>query len=79
MLCPAGFHTFDYARHFLSCCARMLGIEHVTRRGSIVMEYFGREVGVKIMPTGVKPERFLGGFDWGDTQWRRGELVSQVG
>ena len=57
----------------------MLGIEHVTRRGSIVMEYFGRDVSVKIMPTGVKPERFLGGFDWGDTQWRRGELASQVG
>ena len=43
------------------------------------MEYFGRDVSVKIMPTGVKPERFLGGFDWGDTQWRRGELTSQVG
>ncbi|CAI5467532.1 unnamed protein product [Closterium sp. Yama58-4] len=23
-----GFHTFDYARHFLSCCSRMLGLEY---------------------------------------------------
>ena len=48
----AGFHTFDYARHFLSCCARMLGLEHKTSRGSIIIEYYGRDVGIKIMPTG---------------------------
>lgn len=74
----AGFHTFDYARHFLSCCSRMLGLEHVTSRGSIMLEYYGRNVGVKIMPTGVKPERFLSGFAWQDTIWRRGELLSQA-
>lgn len=52
-----GFHTFDYARHFLSCCSRMLGLEHHTRRGSIVVEYFGRKVSIKILPIGVKPRR----------------------
>ena len=56
----------------------MLGLEHVTARGAIQMEYYGRNVGVKIMPTGVKPERFLGAFKWQDTIWRRGELKSQV-
>ena len=74
----AGFHTFDYARHFMSCCSRMLGLEHVASRGSISIEYYGRDVGIKIMPTGVKPERFLNGFGWQDTIWRRGELMSQV-
>ena len=74
----AGFHTFDYARHFLSCCSRMLGLEHITARGAIQLEYYGRNVGVKIMPTGVKPERILSGFEWQDTIWRRGELKSQV-
>jgi hypothetical protein len=49
---PPGFHTFDYARHFLSCCSRMLGLEHQTARGSISVEYYGRNVGIKIMPTG---------------------------
>ena len=73
-----GFHTFDYARHFLSCCSRMLGLEHVTSRGSIMMEYYGRNVGVKILPTGVKPERFLSALSWQDTVWRRGELLDQV-
>lgn len=52
-----GFHTFDYARHFLSCCARMLGLEHRTARGSISVEYYGRNVGVKIMPTGARRSR----------------------
>jgi trehalose 6-phosphate synthase/phosphatase len=48
----AGFHTFDYARHFLSCASRMLGLEHETLRGAISIEYYGRNVGIKIMPTG---------------------------
>ncbi|KAK4392655.1 putative alpha,alpha-trehalose-phosphate synthase [UDP-forming] 11 [Sesamum angolense] len=28
-----GFHTFDYARHFLSCCSRMLGLDYQSKRG----------------------------------------------
>ena len=72
-----GFHTFDYARHFLSCCSRMLGLEHKTSRGSIIVEYYGRDVGIKIMPTGVKPERLLAACSWPDTAWRRGELAAQ--
>ncbi|XP_020272721.1 probable alpha,alpha-trehalose-phosphate synthase [UDP-forming] 7 [Asparagus officinalis] len=48
-----GFHTFDYARHFLSCCSRMLGIEYQSKRGYIGLEYFGRTVGIKIMPVGI--------------------------
>ena len=72
-----GFHTFDYARHFLSCCSRMLGLEHKTSRGSIILEYYGRDVGIKIMPTGVKPERLLAACAWSDTIWRIGELQAQ--
>ena len=56
----------------------MLGLEHVTSRGSIMIEYYGRDIGVKIMPTGVNPDRFLSGFEWEDTIWRRGELLTQV-
>ncbi|CAA7398674.1 unnamed protein product [Spirodela intermedia] len=48
-----GFHTFDYARHFLSCCSRMLGIDHRSKRGFIGLEYYGRIVGIKILPVGV--------------------------
>ena len=43
-----------------------------------MIEYYGRDIGVKIMPTGVNPDRFLSGFEWEDTIWRRGELLTQV-
>lgn len=36
----------------------MLGIEHKTSRGSIVVEYYGRNVGIKILPTG-KYKKFM--------------------
>ncbi|XP_060972920.1 probable alpha,alpha-trehalose-phosphate synthase [UDP-forming] 11 [Cannabis sativa] len=48
-----GFHTFDYARHFLSCCSRMLGLDYQSKRGYIGLEYYGRTVGIKILPVGI--------------------------
>ncbi|KAI0511248.1 hypothetical protein KFK09_011873 [Dendrobium nobile] len=48
-----GFHTFDYARHFLSCCSRLLGLHYESKRGYIGLEYYGRTVTVKILPAGV--------------------------
>ncbi|KAK4255667.1 hypothetical protein QN277_008639 [Acacia crassicarpa] len=48
-----GFHTFDYARHFLSCCSRMLGLEYQSKRGYLGLEYYGRTISIKIMPVGV--------------------------
>lgn len=41
---------------------------------SPLQEYYGRNVGVKIMPTGVNCDRLLAGLQWRDTIWRRGEL-----
>ncbi len=46
-----GFHTFDYARHFLSCCSRMLGLAYASQRGMLGIEYYGRKIGIKICPT----------------------------
>lgn len=54
-----GFHTFDYARHFISCCSRMLGLDHHTKRGSILMTYYGRDVHLKILPTCAHPKTNL--------------------
>ncbi|KAK7317199.1 hypothetical protein RJT34_01214 [Clitoria ternatea] len=48
-----GFHTFDYARHFLSCCSRMLGLEYESKRGYLGLEYFGRTIFIKILPAGI--------------------------
>ncbi|GMI89133.1 trehalose phosphatase/synthase 11, TREHALOSE-6-PHOSPHATE SYNTHASE 11 [Hibiscus trionum] len=48
-----GFHTFDYARHFLSCCRRILGLHSESNRGHIALEYYGRPVTIKILPAGI--------------------------
>ncbi|KAL3532914.1 hypothetical protein ACH5RR_006435 [Cinchona calisaya] len=48
-----GFHTFDYARHFLSCCSRMLGLYYQSKRGYIELDYYGRTVSIKILPVGI--------------------------
>ncbi|KAG0501963.1 hypothetical protein HPP92_002035 [Vanilla planifolia] len=48
-----GFHTFDYARHFLSCCSRMLGLTYQSHRGYIELDYYGRTVSIKILPAGI--------------------------
>lgn len=48
-----GFQTFDYARHFLSCCSRMLGLDYESKRGHIGLDYYGRTVFIKILPVGV--------------------------
>jgi len=69
-----GFHTFDYARHFLSCCSRMLGLEYESKRGNIGLEYYGRTVGIKIMPVGIHMGQFNASLGLADTKWRIGEL-----
>lgn len=72
-----GFHTFDYARHFLSCCSRMLGLEYQSKRGYIGLEYYGRTVGIKIMPSGIHMGQIESVLRLADKEWRVGELKQQ--
>ncbi|XP_033517052.1 probable alpha,alpha-trehalose-phosphate synthase [UDP-forming] 7 isoform X2 [Nicotiana tomentosiformis] len=72
-----GFHTFDYARHFLSCCSRMLGLEYQSKRGYIGLEYYGRTVGIKIMPVGIHMGQIETVLQLADREWRVGELKQQ--
>ncbi|XWS18539.1 hypothetical protein CRYUN_Cryun32bG0053500 [Craigia yunnanensis] len=72
-----GFHTFDYARHFLSCCSRMLGLEYQSKRGYIGLEYYGRTIGIKIMPVGIHMEQIESVLRLADKEWRVGELEQQ--
>ncbi|MCO5552000.1 hypothetical protein L7F22_005508 [Adiantum nelumboides] len=63
-----GFHTFDYARHFLSCCRRILGLEYESKRGYISLEYYGRTVNIKIMPVGIHMDQLQVCLNLADTQ-----------
>lgn len=69
-----GFHTFDYARHFLSCCSRMLGIDYQSKRGYIGLDYYGRTVGIKILPVGIHMGQLESVLNLSDTASRVGQL-----
>ncbi|MBC7512797.1 bifunctional alpha,alpha-trehalose-phosphate synthase (UDP-forming)/trehalose-phosphatase [Candidatus Saccharibacteria bacterium] len=49
-----GFHVYDYARHFLSSCLRLLGI--ASHQGLI--DYNGRTVKTDAYPIGIDYEKF---------------------
>ncbi|MCC6784637.1 MAG: bifunctional alpha,alpha-trehalose-phosphate synthase (UDP-forming)/trehalose-phosphatase [Planctomycetes bacterium] len=49
-----GFHTIDYARHFLTSCVRILGLE--VAHDSVQFE--GRRVEVGVHPIGIDVHRF---------------------
>nr|CAB3504694.1 unnamed protein product [Digitaria exilis] len=53
-----GFHTVDYARNFISCCARLVGIRsaaavHGGGGGHLGFNYHGRNVIVKVFAVGI--------------------------
>lgn len=49
-----GFHTYDYARHFLSACTRILGIPTMPNGAN----FEGRYVHVGTFPIGIEPATF---------------------
>ncbi|KAL6969478.1 putative alpha,alpha-trehalose-phosphate synthase [UDP-forming] 9 [Sarracenia purpurea var. burkii] len=72
-----GFHTFDYARHFLSCCSRMLGLDYESKRGHIGLDYFGRTVFIKILPVGIHMGQLESAFNHPSTSIRVREIQEQ--
>ncbi|RDL31794.1 Trehalose-6-phosphate synthase [Venustampulla echinocandica] len=50
-----GFHTYDYARHFLSSCSRILG----TSTNPNGVEFNKRYVTVAAFPIGIDPDKFV--------------------
>ena len=53
-----GFHTYDYARHFLSSCSRILGLT-TTPNG---VEFEGKVVTVGAFPIGIDPTKIIEGL-----------------
>jgi trehalose 6-phosphate synthase len=50
-----GFHTYDYARHFISSCSRILGL-NTTPNG---VQFGANFVTVGAFPIGIDPEKFV--------------------
>ncbi|PWA49504.1 glycosyl transferase, family 20 [Artemisia annua] len=72
-----GFHTFDYARHFLSCCSRLLGISYESKRGYISLEYYGRTVTIKILPVGIDMHQLQSVLNLPETESKVTDLIEQ--
>ncbi|ORY79408.1 glycosyltransferase family 20-domain-containing protein [Protomyces lactucae-debilis] len=68
-----GFHTYDYARHFISSCARILKLNTLPNG----IECQGRMVHVGTYPIGVDPTRFEEGLAKPKVQQRIKALESK--
>lgn len=53
-----GFHTYDYARHFLSSCARILNLATIPNG----VTFQGKMVMVGAFPIGIDPDKFAEGL-----------------
>ncbi|KAG9232343.1 alpha,alpha-trehalose-phosphate synthase [Amylocarpus encephaloides] len=53
-----GFHTYDYARHFISSCSRILSV--ATNPNGV--DFNGKFVTVAAFPIGIDPENFIQGL-----------------
>ncbi|KAH9610036.1 hypothetical protein KSS87_016786 [Heliosperma pusillum] len=72
-----GFHTFDYARHFLSCCSRLLGLDYKSKRGYLGVDYYGRTVSIKILPVGIHMGQLTSLMSLDETAKRVSELEAK--
>ncbi|KAL1998776.1 hypothetical protein VTN02DRAFT_5591 [Thermoascus thermophilus] len=68
-----GFHTYDYARHFLSSCAHILGL--VTTPSSV--KFMDKTVSVGAFPIGIDPEKFTEGLKSPKVQSRIASLENK--
>ncbi|KAK9459956.1 glycosyl transferase [Lipomyces oligophaga] len=68
-----GFHTYDYARHFLSSCSRILGLPTVPNG----VEFNGKMVEVGTFPIGIDPDKFTEALKKESVQKRISQLESK--
>ncbi|KAJ8072638.1 Trehalose-6-P synthase/phosphatase complex synthase subunit [Marasmius tenuissimus] len=72
-----GFHTYDYARHFLSSCTRILGLP--TMPNGVEFEQEGKMVHVGTFPIGIEPNSFVENLKKDSVQTRIAQLERRFG
>ncbi|KAK9354719.1 glycosyl transferase [Lipomyces doorenjongii] len=68
-----GFHTYDYARHFLSSCSRILGLPTLPNG----VECNGKTVTVGTFPIGIDPDKFTEALKTEKVQKRIAQLEAK--
>ncbi|EMD31327.1 glycosyltransferase family 20 protein [Gelatoporia subvermispora B] len=70
-----GFHTYDYARHFLSSCTRILALPTMPNG----VEFEGRLAHVGTFPIGIDPSSFIENLKKESVQKRIKQLEQRFG
>ncbi|GMM27429.1 alpha,alpha-trehalose-phosphate synthase (UDP-forming) [Martiniozyma asiatica (nom. inval.)] len=70
-----GFHTYDYARHFLSSIERILNLPTTPQS----VKYDHREINIGAYPIGIDVDKFLNGLKNDQIQNRMSQLKSKFG
>ncbi|KAF9803624.1 hypothetical protein IEO21_09622 [Rhodonia placenta] len=70
-----GFHTYDYARHFLSSCTRILALPTMPNG----VEFEGRLAHVGTFPIGIDPSSFIDNLKKESVQKRIEQLQQRFG
>ncbi|KAH7919719.1 glycosyltransferase family 20 protein [Leucogyrophana mollusca] len=70
-----GFHTYDYARHFLSSCTRILGLPTMPNG----VEFEGRLAHVGTFPIGIEPGSFIENLKKDSVKSRIAQLEQRFG
>ena len=70
-----GFHTYDYARHFLSSCTRILALPTMPNG----VEFEGRLAHVGTFPIGIDPTSFTENLKKDSVQQRIKQLQQRFG
>ncbi|KAH9935267.1 glycosyltransferase family 20 protein [Amylocystis lapponica] len=70
-----GFHTYDYARHFLSSCTRILALPTMPNG----VEFEGRLAHVGTFPIGIDPSSFIENLKKDSVQARIRQLEQRFG
>ena len=65
-----GFHTYDYCRHFVSACGRILSLPTTPS----TVHYQGKMVAVAPFPIGIDPEKFATQLQTQETKGRIANL-----
>lgn len=76
----AGFQTFDYERHFLTTCQRLLGVE-CSHKGirSALSDHRDHFTSIGVFPIGISVEPFAKGASSTQTLLRVNELQNKFG
>lgn len=69
-----GFHTYDYARHFLSSVRRILAAEHNMAQ----VRYDNRMIKVDAFPMGIDYEKYAGALELPEVRSERERVRNQV-